>query len=62
MILSFVEPNDRWKKIYIENEALTMIKRSKKWHFAYPPSLIMAIYSGVLFLRNLSLCWMYASK
>lgn len=62
MILSFVEPNDRWKKIYIENETLTMIKGIKKGNLLHLPSLIMAIYSRVLFLHNLSLCWMDASK
>ena len=51
-----------WKNFCIENEALMMIQRIKKWHLLYLHSLIVAIYSGVLFLHNLSLGWMDASK
>lgn len=47
---------------YKENEALTMIKKIKKGNLAHLPSLIMAIYSHVPFLQNLSLCWMDGSK
>lgn len=62
MILSIGESHDRWKHFYIENEALTMIKRIKTGHLSHLPSLIMAIHSHVLSLHNLSLCWMDASK